>query len=398
MGKKYTVSFGSEQQSSYQGKGKAELLEMFQPETWNQMDDDEKIDLLAEMGKVYSEEHGIENVPRFEQELDSSLYGGYDELTNTVSVNLDACKNPLEALDTVAHEVNHAYQKQSIDQENGRYSEKERALLKAENGIYITSGKGYDRQSYEQDSNNAGVKYVLESKENFSGKAAFQDYLHGREEHFNKVTNDYLENYHQQCASEISQVEKAYLFGYISQEEREQAISCIVDRENSIKTEMLSMQETVQKLHQEVAMNKECQMDLKNAAKEQHVKFDENIMKNCTDKKALTDLYEQNGNTLKNLNYTNGLLEKEYNEKFEQLNQYVMENNLSRETCSTDEKYLSLSNELTALQEQKDSFEYHIAELETDNMIIGQTISGESQETGVSEQADVSEEAGMGIE
>lgn len=383
MGQKYKVSFGNNNSNNpYLGKSKDELLDMYTPEVWDQLDNSEKLNLLAATGEVYSAEHGIDNPPVFEEETDATLCGGYTGCTNTVSVNLEVCDNPYEALDTVAHEVNHAYQKQSIEKGNGTYSEKERALMKAERAAYRSWGPAYDRQSLEQDSNNAGAKYVLESKDKFKSKAAFQDYLRSREEYFSQVAADYMSNYREHCASEMKQVEDAYARGLISMDERDQAISCIVDQENSVKEEMLNMQEEIQAAHYETALDKECQADLKGIAKEQHQQFDLEMGNANPDKDAMIKIHEKNGNTLKNLNYTKDALSKEYADKFEKVNQYVRENNLTQEECQNDPKFQVMSRELADLRVQKDSCAYHIAELETDNTLISQTFPGEFQQSG----------------
>ena len=87
-------------------------MECFQPETWNKICEDEKkmLSVLQELGNRYAQDHGIWKMPVIEKETNPSLYGGYVERKNTITINLEeAKKNPLEVLDTVAHEENHAF-------------------------------------------------------------------------------------------------------------------------------------------------------------------------------------------------------------------------------------------------------------------------------------------------
>lgn len=385
MGNKYIISFDQPGSvNPYSGKSKEELLEMYQPKVWETLEDHEKMSLLEATGKIYSDEKGVQNAPFFEQELNDGLYGGYNGGTNTVTVNLKNCDNPFEALDTVAHEVTHAYQAESIQKVSGSYTEKELALLKAENGwAYESSGLAYDRQTLEQDSNNAGIRYVLALKERFQGNASFQDYLHTREEHFQKNVEDYLNNYHENCLSEMRQVEKAYRYGEITDEERTQALSCIIDRENSVKADMLNLQEEIQKAHHETAVNKECQADLKRMAKDQHELFQSKLNQQNLDKRELQSLQEKNDKALRNLNYTKEALGKEYHQKYDQLRQYVTENNLTKERCQSDEKYQAYSRELSDLKNQQESCHYHISQLNTDNEMIQQNCAETGQSAGV---------------
>ena len=135
--------------------------QQFAPENWSSLTEQEKLGLLQELGNSYAESVNIYNPPTFVSETDPALYGGYNYGTNVVSVNLDLCDNPYEAMDTVIHEEKHAIHGQAVDL-NSQYSNGERALIKAQIGpAYYSSGDGYNVQNIEMDSNNVAAEFVI---------------------------------------------------------------------------------------------------------------------------------------------------------------------------------------------------------------------------------------------
>ena len=65
--------------SSYENMFDDELMECFQPETWNKICEDEKemLAVLQELGNRYAQDHGIWNMPVIEKETKSAGSSGY---------------------------------------------------------------------------------------------------------------------------------------------------------------------------------------------------------------------------------------------------------------------------------------------------------------------------------
>ena len=252
--------------SGYESLSDDELLECFQPETWNKICENEKemLDVLQELGNRYAQDHGIWNLPAIEKETNPNLYGGYAERQNVITINLEqAKKNPLEVLDTVAHEENHAFQCQCITRNQGGYTEEERALLKAQNasGVYIDKGPGYLSQSLEADSNNAGLQFVLQHKERFEQLPEFEAYINGRADYYHEVVDCYEESPEKITLSEYGQILKAYSLGEITQEEAENARNCLQEGHNFIRTEGVTLRNQVREIQYELDMQKQYQQD-----------------------------------------------------------------------------------------------------------------------------------------
>ncbi len=226
----------------YSGWSKEDLLDQFDSRNWNGLSEEDKIYLLTEMGKVYAEERGIKNAPCIVLECEQR-YGGYSGWKNQISINLGKCSNSYEALDTLIHEENHAYQKQCIEENQG-YTDGERALLKAENGIaYRQDGEAYYRQSLEIDSNNAGIKYLLEEQQRYQKDPAYAEYMSGRVMFYNVVTGDYTNNPQLSNDSEQMQILEAFSRGELNADEKQLAEICLENGNNSIKQEAISLSE-----------------------------------------------------------------------------------------------------------------------------------------------------------
>ncbi len=217
-------------------------LKCFRSEYWDGMNDEQKMYLIQAAGDQYAREMGINNPPLFVVEADNRLCGSYSDYRNRITVNLTTCMNPYEALSTIAHEENHAYQTQAIMEQSEGYSQEELSLLKAEKNAYEGSGIAYSRQSLECDSNNAGARYVLSKKEFFADDPAYVAYVSKTLNGLNGVTNDYRNNRLESDNSELKQIERAEKEGYISHTEAEAAAECLKDNNNSIRAEMFALE------------------------------------------------------------------------------------------------------------------------------------------------------------
>lgn len=87
------------------------ILERFSPETWENLSDSEKIGAISEFVNALGECLGLEDIPDtivFDDSNDA--YGFYNHSNNTINLNKEYFNNPSELVNTIAHEMRHAYQ------------------------------------------------------------------------------------------------------------------------------------------------------------------------------------------------------------------------------------------------------------------------------------------------
>lgn len=261
-----------------------ELVECFKPHEWEQIckSEEEMLKALRELGNRYAKEQGIDEMPSMVKETDPSLCGGYYAVGNVIKINLEvAAENPIGAMDTVAHEENHAFQIQCIKQENGKYTEGERALLKAQNEAYIRNGPEYWSQSLEADSNNAGLRFVLQHKDKFLNFPEFDTYIKERSSYYHNVVDCYEESPESITLSEYVQILKAQSWGGITQEEADNARKCLQEGNNSIRLEGIELRDQVReiqyKLEQQNAYQQDDGLDFLNHENEEAAEEQQNV-------------------------------------------------------------------------------------------------------------------------
>ena len=86
------------------------LLDQFSPETWEYMDDSERYEIISEFVSTLSEDLGLEDIPEVAVFDDDDAYGFYSPSDNTINLNRQYFDNPVELVNTIAHEMRHAYQ------------------------------------------------------------------------------------------------------------------------------------------------------------------------------------------------------------------------------------------------------------------------------------------------
>ena len=87
------------------------ILEKFKDENWNNFDTTEQIKNIKEFIKVVGKELGTEKIPEVTITNDGdNAYGYYDQNKNLISINEKYTNNPVEVVNTIAHELRHAYQ------------------------------------------------------------------------------------------------------------------------------------------------------------------------------------------------------------------------------------------------------------------------------------------------
>lgn len=92
-----------------------EILERFKLDEWETMNDSEKKLLLEELTKAIGEDLGLKDIPSVNITELGDSYGFYDFRTNTITLNSLLLADPIEVVDTIAHETRHAYQHMRAD-------------------------------------------------------------------------------------------------------------------------------------------------------------------------------------------------------------------------------------------------------------------------------------------
>ena len=92
-------------------------LREFKSEIWNEMDVDEQKEAINNLADYVKEAIGFDKPPTIEYYSNDKVgeYGGYDPLTNTLSINEYMLYDNKEAADTIAHELWHAHQRECAD-------------------------------------------------------------------------------------------------------------------------------------------------------------------------------------------------------------------------------------------------------------------------------------------
>lgn len=86
------------------------LLDQFSPETWEYMDDTERYEVISEFISTLSEGLELNDIPELAVFDDDDAYGFYSPSDNTINLNQHFFDNPVELVNTIAHETRHAYQ------------------------------------------------------------------------------------------------------------------------------------------------------------------------------------------------------------------------------------------------------------------------------------------------
>ena len=88
-------------------------MDRFGAAQWERLTDSEKVEAIKELAAVIGKKLGIEDNPeiQFYNGRDGSC-GAYIPSENKVEINRNTLDDPQEVVDTVAHEMRHAYQHQ----------------------------------------------------------------------------------------------------------------------------------------------------------------------------------------------------------------------------------------------------------------------------------------------
>ena len=86
------------------------LLENFSFDRWEAMSEAEKVSAIKELAKTVGEALGLDKLPTIEISDGDDAYGFYDPKNNTITLNSKYFADPVELVNTLTHELRHAYQ------------------------------------------------------------------------------------------------------------------------------------------------------------------------------------------------------------------------------------------------------------------------------------------------
>lgn len=87
-----------------------EALEKFRPEKWEALDETERMTAIKELVNVIGGGLQIDKLPDIELMSEGPALGLFDYNVNKIRLNERYFDNPIELVDTIAHEMRHAYQ------------------------------------------------------------------------------------------------------------------------------------------------------------------------------------------------------------------------------------------------------------------------------------------------
>lgn len=111
------------------------IVEQFSPESWDALDDVERASAVKELVTALGEGLELPDIPdTIVFDNPSDAYGFYDPSNNTINLNKQFFDDPIELLNTIAHEVRHAYQEYRA----GLLETREDALFRVNLDNYIS--------------------------------------------------------------------------------------------------------------------------------------------------------------------------------------------------------------------------------------------------------------------
>jgi hypothetical protein len=91
------------------------VLEIFKSDDWETMSTEERMSAVGKLVNVIGKELQLEKIPEVELYEDNDAYGFYDQQYNHIELNSKFFDDPVELVNTVAHELRHAYQNMRAD-------------------------------------------------------------------------------------------------------------------------------------------------------------------------------------------------------------------------------------------------------------------------------------------
>lgn len=101
-----------------------EVLELFNSDNWENLDVDERYELITELVDSIGQGLGLENIPEIELvDREDNCSGYYSERGNYIGINVNYWDDYEDIVDTVAHETRHAYQRFRADKRENHQDE-----------------------------------------------------------------------------------------------------------------------------------------------------------------------------------------------------------------------------------------------------------------------------------
>lgn len=85
-------------------------LENFDPERWQANNENERINAIKNLINELGKEMGLKDIPHYIVEEYEGGYGYYDPKSNTITLNKTYMSDPVELVNTISHELRHAFQ------------------------------------------------------------------------------------------------------------------------------------------------------------------------------------------------------------------------------------------------------------------------------------------------
>ena len=87
------------------------VIERFKPENWDAMNESHKLSALKELAQTLGEKLGLDNIPSISlYEESGGSFGDYDPSNNVISLNKSHFTDSREVVNTLTHELRHAFQ------------------------------------------------------------------------------------------------------------------------------------------------------------------------------------------------------------------------------------------------------------------------------------------------
>lgn len=113
----------------------SDLLEHFSPEVWRDMNEDERLGIAKEFADTLGEKLDLKESPEIVlTDGKDGEYGGFVPSRNCIEINRMYLDDPKELVDTISHEMRHAYQHYRAD----LLETKEDALFRVNFDNYIS--------------------------------------------------------------------------------------------------------------------------------------------------------------------------------------------------------------------------------------------------------------------
>ncbi len=93
-----------------------EYLDKIISSEWKGISDPDMLDVMEQLVDVVAEKLDLKSIPGLDvYEESNSTYGDYNPILNVISINKQNCDNSIDLVDTLMHELRHAYQNERAE-------------------------------------------------------------------------------------------------------------------------------------------------------------------------------------------------------------------------------------------------------------------------------------------